>query len=78
LRAKLHGTNGEAYRPHHFAERLGAGDIAVVTRQGDVYRLNSHRLDIEAIAASLESADGVAVKDEALPSMTEARVGPDR
>lgn len=78
MRAKLHGTNGEAYRPHHFAERLGAGDIAVVTRQGDVYRLNSHRLDIEAIAASLESTDGVAVKDEALPSMTEARVGPDR
>ena len=62
----------EAYRPHHFAEGLSAGDIAAVTRRGDVYQLNSHRLDIEAIAASLESAG--AGKDESLPSVTEARV----
>ena len=65
-------TNGEAYRPHHFAEGLSAGDLAAVTRRGDVYQLNAHRLDIEAIAASLESAG--AGKDEALPSVTEARV----
>jgi hypothetical protein len=76
LAREIARTNNEAYRTQHFAERLEAGDIAAVTKQGDVYQLNPHRLDLEHIAASLESAarDGMLGNSETLPSMTEARV----
>lgn len=33
-------TNIESHKPHHFAADLVAGDIAAVTRDGDVYRIN--------------------------------------
>jgi hypothetical protein len=68
--------NGEAYRSQHFAEGLEEGDIAAVTRRGDVYQLNPHRLDLAAIAASLESPfrDGTIADSAPLPSMADARV----
>ena len=76
LAREIARTNGEAYRTQHFADRLEEGDIAAVTRQGDVYELNSHRLDLAGIAASLESPfrDGAIADVAPLPSITDARV----
>lgn len=52
-------TNGEARKQHHFAELL-MGDLAAVTRSGDVHRISADKLH------------GVELPAE-LPSMTDAR-----
>ena len=54
-------TNGEAYRGRHFADLL-SGELAAVTRSGDVYRVN---LDKTGAARSY--------LPDALPSVTETR-----
>jgi hypothetical protein len=60
--------NREAYRPHHFAE-LGAGEFAAVTRNGEVHRLNPHKLDLESIERQLTATQ------PRLASVVEARAG---
>jgi MobA/MobL family len=37
-------TNNETRKPHHFAADLVVGDIAAVTRDGDVYRINPKKI----------------------------------
>jgi hypothetical protein len=54
-------TNNEARKQHHFAA-LEAGELAAVTRGGDVHRINADKLP------------GVEIPAE-LPSVTDARAG---
>lgn len=56
-------TNREAYKGNRFAE-VEAGELAAVTRNGDVYRINPEKL-----------GDAARMLPENLPSVTEARAG---
>lgn len=55
-------TNGEAFRPHHLAQ-LVEGDLAAVTRAGNVYRVRPDQLGDAALELPAD-----------LPSVTAARV----
>ena len=59
-------VSGIARRQCHFAS-VKAGDFAAVTRTGDVFRLNPHRLDFEEIEQRLADTE------PRMPGVVEAR-----
>src|SRR5271166_144653 len=66
LAAAVAQTEAEPITARHFAT-LQAGDFAAVTRSGDVFRLNPHKLDLEDIEQRLADVQ------PRMASVTEAR-----
>ena len=62
-----------ARKAQHFA-KVKVGDIAAVTRAGNVYRLNRHRLDLAGLDSAISSTVPEAKRTSSvLPSVTQAR-----
>jgi hypothetical protein len=72
MRRSAAETNGEAYKGRHFAQ-CAAGDIAAVTRRGDVHRLNPYKLDLEGLESTLKNVPRDGKGEARLASATEAR-----
>jgi hypothetical protein len=71
--ARASAQDVQARKPQHFA-KVKAGDIAAVTRAGNVFRLNRHRLDLEGLESAISSRSSSSSKRTAgLPSVTETR-----